>query len=180
MRILQENYTLDKILESQRLSLGIDFNSYKNHCYRVFNFCLAFCKENSEGIVLKVSIAAAFHDLGIWANKTYDYIEPSKQLVREYLSKIDKENLSEEIENMIENHHKLSKYKANPGWLVEPFRRADWVDISMGRIKFGLPSAFISEVKSRFPNAGFHKLLTTLTIRQFKTHPFNPLPMIKL
>jgi hypothetical protein len=52
----------------------------------------------------KVSIAAAFHDLGIWANNTYDYLDPSKHLAREYLTKTNQDAWSEEIETMIDQH----------------------------------------------------------------------------
>lgn len=81
---------------------------------------------------------------------------------------------------MIEQHHKLRKYKANPGWLVEPFRKADWIDVSRGNLKFALPSALVTEILTVFPNAGFHKRLFALTRQRLKTHPFSPLPMMRL
>jgi hypothetical protein len=170
---------LDGILESWRAPLGGDFAAYSNHCYRVLNFCLAFCGESAE-TVSKVSIAVAFHDLGIWTDHTYDYLAPSKQLARAYLAKSNQGAWSEEIETMIEQHHRRRKYKANHGWLVEPFRKADWIDVTRGRLKFGLPSAFVAETLSKFPNAGFHKRLIALTKQRLKTHPFSPLPMMRL
>ena len=33
----------------------------------------------------KIAVAAVFHDIGIWSNKTFDYLEPSVALAREYL-----------------------------------------------------------------------------------------------
>jgi hypothetical protein len=111
---------------------------------------------------------------------TYDYLEPSKQLARGYLSKTDQGRWTEEIEAMIEQHHKFRKYTAGPGWLVEPFRKADWIDVSRGWLTFGLPSVFVSEVLSKFPNAGFHKRLVDLTWQRFKAHPLSPLPMMRL
>ena len=170
---------LDDILESWRASLGKDFAAYRNHCYRVLNFSLAFCEESAE-TMNKVSIAVAFHDLGIWTNQTYDYLDPSEQLARAYLAKTHQGAWSKEIETMIEQHHRLRKYKANPGWLVEPFRKADWIDVSRGRLKFGLPSALVAETLSKFPNAGFHKRLIDLTWQRLKTNPFSPLPMMRL
>lgn len=179
MKTHEQSPILDGILENWRVPLGGDFAAYKNHCYRVLNFCLAFCDERAE-TMSKSSIAVAFHDLGIWANNTYDYLGPSKQLAREYLAKTNQGAWSEEIEAMIEQHHKLRKYKTHPNWLVEPFRKADWIDVSRGRLKFGLPSAFIAETLTRFPNAGFHKRLIVLTMQRLKTHPFSPLPMMRL
>jgi hypothetical protein len=170
---------LDDILESWRASLGKDFTAYRNHCYRVLNFCLTFCEEGAE-TMSKVSIAVAFHDLGIWANHSYDYLGPSKQLAREHLAKTNQDAWIDEIETMIEQHHRLRKYKANPDWLAEPFRKADWIDVSRGRLKFGLPSSFVAETLSKFPNTGFHKRLIALTMQRLKTHPFSPLPMMRL
>src|SRR4030066_1648980 len=162
MKIREHAPILDGILESWRASLGGDFAAYRNHCYRVLNFCLAFCGESAE-TMSKFSIAVAFHDLGIWADNTYDYLGPSKQLARAYLAKSNQGAWSEEIESMIEQHHRLRKYKANPGWLVEPFRKADWIDVTRGRLKFGLLPVFVAETLSQFPNAGFHKRLIALT-----------------
>jgi hypothetical protein len=179
MKIHDQAPILDNILESRRQSLDKDFGAYRHHCYRVLNFCLAFCETSAE-TESKVSIAAAFHDLGIWVNNTYDYLEPSKQLAHGYLAKTDQSGWTEEIEAMIEQHHKLRSYKANPDWLVEPFRKADWIDVSRGWLTFGLPSAFVAEVLSKFPNAGFHKRLIDLTWQRIKTHPFSPLPMMRL
>jgi hypothetical protein len=179
MKIHEYAPVLDAILESWRVTLGEDFAAYMNHCYRVLNFCLAFCGEDAE-TVSKISIAVAFHDLGIWTSNTYDYLGPSKQLAREYLAKTNQGMWGDEIETMIEQHHKLRKYKSNPSWVVEPFRKADWIDVSRGRLKFGLPSVFVADTLSTFPNAGFHKRLIALTKQRLKTHPFSPLPMLRL
>lgn len=179
MKINKQAPIVDGILENWRISLGGDFTAYRNHCYRVLNFCLAFCEESVE-TMNKVSIAAAFHDLAIWTNNTLDYLEPSKQLARDYLAQTNQGMWSNEIEAMIEQHHKIRKYTANSGWLVEPFRKADWIDISRGKLKFGLPSVNIAEILKEFPNAGFHKRLIELTMQRLKTHPFSPLPMMRL
>lgn len=178
MKILDHAPILDAILDSWKTTLGSDFVAYRNHCYRVLNFSLALNKDGKE-IINKVSVAAAFHDLGIWANATYDYLEPSKELARRYLVDTNQDAWCEEIEAMIEQHHKLFRYKARSGWLVEAFRKADWVDVSRGRFRFGLPTDFVASVMNKFPNAGFHKLLIGLTKQRFKTHPFSPLPMMK-
>ena len=179
MNVHEHAPILDDVLVNWRLALGEDSTAYKNHCYRVLNFCLAFCGESAEAVD-KVSVAAAFHDLGIWVDNTFDYLHPSRRLVREYLAKTNQDAWGEEIETMIEKHHKITKYRANPDWLVEPFRKADWLDVSRGRFAFGLPPAFVGEVMSKFPNAGFHKRLISLTMQRLKTHPLSPLPMLKL
>jgi len=179
MKAHEQSLVLDSVLESWRTQLGEDFTAYRNHCYRVLNLCLAFCGDSAE-TVNKVSIAVAFHDLGIWANHSFDYLGPSKQLAREYLAGAGLGDWSEEIEAMIEQHHKLREYKAHPNWLVEPFRKADWIDVSRGTMKFGLPCALVAEILAKYPNAGFHKRLIALTMQRLKTHPFDPLPMMRL
>jgi len=180
MSLLSDASVVDEILDEYRSALGQAFTAYRNHCCRVLNFCLALCEvENDDKILQKVSIAVAFHDLGIWTAKTFDYLEPSKQLVRDYLAQENLTSWTAEIWAMIEFHHKLGVYSKHSTWLVEPFRKADWIDVSLGGLKFGLPVDFVAEVKHTFPNAGFHKRLTQLTWQQFKQTPWNPLPMMR-
>jgi hypothetical protein len=64
--------------------------------------------------------------------------------------------------------------------LVEPFRRADLVDVSQGFVRFGLAREFVRDLFDRWPSAGFHKRLVQLTLARVRHHPLNPLPMIKL
>jgi hypothetical protein len=84
-----------------------------------------------------------------------------------------------EIEAMIANHHKITPSGADPHWLVESFRRADWIDVSRGLRRFGLPRTFIAAVTAAWPNAGFHRRLVQLTLARFRKHPLTPLPMVK-
>lgn len=91
MKIHEQAPVLDAILESWRVPIGGDFTAYNNHCYRVLNFCLALCGESADAMS-KVQIAVAFHDLEIWANNTYDYLGPSRQLARAYLAKSNRKN----------------------------------------------------------------------------------------
>ncbi len=178
MKILTQSPLIDTVLDQHRQALGTDFTAYNNHCYRVLNFCLAFAGEDGDSLT-KISIAAAFHDLGIWTNRTFDYLGPSRKLVREYLAQAGKSDWSSEIEAMIEQHHKIRKYRLHPEWLVESFRKADWIDVSLGNLTFGLSSSFAKDVLKHFPNAGFHKRLTVLTWQRFLRHPLSPLPMMR-
>jgi len=81
---------------------------------------------------------------------------------------------------MILEHHKISAYRGNEDWLVEQLRRADWVDISMGLITFGLSRNLIREILSTWSSAGFHKRLVQLELNHLRTRPWNPLPMVRL
>ena len=169
---------LEEILGKWKKEIGKDYQAYKNHVYRVVHFCLALrhCNEKERE---KIIIAGCFHDLGIWTNDTVDYLQPSILLAKEYLKRRNIEQWFIEIELIIDMHHKIRKYEDAGHPLVEVFRRADLVDVSLGVIKWGLPADYIKSIKVRFPNSGFHKRLTQLAVRWFLEHPLNPLPFTK-
>lgn len=124
-------------------------------------------------------VAAVFHDLAIWTHGTIDYLRPSAPLAREWLQDGGHADWADEIDAMIDLHHRFRPWTTPGGELVEAFRKADLVDVSLGRVRFGLPRAFVAEVRSGFPNAGFDKRLVQLTMRQLRTDPLRPLPMMK-
>ena len=170
---------LDSLLGHYTSALGGDFEAYRNHVYRVASLCVAQSSHDVEQVE-KISIAAVFHDLGIWTDGTFDYLLPSVNLARAHLADSGRSDWTPEITEMILWHHKVSRYRGNPHWLVEPFRRADWADVSMGLITFGLPRTLVREVLSTWPSKGFHKRLFQLELRRLRTHPWHPLPMVKL
>lgn len=167
---------LEEILGEWKNELGKDFAGYKNHVYRMINFCFTqndFSDDERE----KIIIAGCFHDLGIWSDKTFDYLLPSIILAKNYLTQNNLNGWISEIELMIAEHHKLGKYTENQ--LVEIFRKGDLVDFSLGFVKCGLPKTYIGNVKKQFPNAGFHKCLLRISGRWFLNHPLNPVPVLK-
>ena len=85
-----------------------------------------------------------------------------------------------EIEKMIADHHKITPSHANHDSLVEPFRRADWIDVTRGLRTFGLPGPLIRSVLAGWPSAGFHWRLVQLESRKIPHHPLTPWPMVKL
>ena len=180
MNVLTDSVLLDEVLDNYRQVLSVDYDAYRNHCMRVFNFCLALAGDRLADAEEKIAIASLFHDLGIWTDNTFDYILPSQRLARCYLEKSDRAAWCDEIEAMIGEHHKLTRYQADSSTLVEAFRKADWIDVSGGMLRFRLPDDFVTDVLEAFPNAGFHKKLVTLSVERLKTHPFSPLPMMKL
>jgi hypothetical protein len=84
-----------------------------------------------------------------------------------------------EITPMIREHHKVFPYRVDPHGLVEPFRRADWVDVSRGVISYGVPREFLRQILSTWPNAGFHRRLAQLALERLRSHPLRPLPMLR-
>jgi hypothetical protein len=170
--------TVEQVLDNHASELGHDLIAYRNHVYRVVNLCLAIVGD-SRVEVEKVAVAAVFHDLGIWTNNTFDYIAPSVAVAREHLAARGMAAWIPEIEAMIVDHHKITPSRAHPQSLVEAFRRADWIDVSRGLRRFGLPRTFIAAVAATWPSAGFHRRLVELTIGRFFKHPLTPLPMVK-
>ena len=170
--------TVEEVLDNHESQLGHDLIAYRNHVYRVVNLCLAIVGDSRVEID-KLAVAAVFHDLGIWTNNTFDYIAPSVAIAHKHLADRGMADWIPEIEAMIVDHHKVTPSPANPHSLVEPFRRADWIDVTRGIRRFGLPRTLIATVATMWPSAGFHRRLVELTIDRFWKHPLNPLPMVK-
>lgn len=183
---------VDEVLDDHASELGRDFTAYRNHVYRVVNLCVAV-EEDRLGLE-KIAVAAVFHDLGIWTHRTFDYIAPSVALAREHLAARGMADWIPEIVMMIADHHKVTPSRADlhrstlargalsggeGQSLVESFRRADWIDVSRGLRRFGLPRRLIAEIDATWPNTGFHRRLVELTIHRFWRHPLSPLPMVK-
>ena len=77
-------------------------------------------------------------------------------------------------------HHKVSSCGGQGDGFVEAFRRADWMDVTAGVVTFGLSRKMLQSLVAVWPRAGFHGLLLRLELRRLRTHPWNPLPMLKL
>lgn len=168
---------VDAILNDHAVVLRGDFSGYRNHVYRVVNLCVAIVGRSD---LETIAVAAAFHDLGIWTNRTFDYIAPSIALARDYLITRGREDWIAEVEGMIADHHKVTRSTADPVPLIDAFRRADWIDVTCGLRGFGISRPFVARLLVEWPDAGFHWRLVTLTLGRFLTHPLTPLPMIKL
>jgi hypothetical protein len=168
---------LGSILDSYRHELGSDIGAYRNHVGRVLELFLRFMPE-CERFDLVV-IAACFHDLGVWTHRTFDYLEPSVELAQGYLLSYGQSDARSvaQVSAMIREHHKLTRVAGDP--VTEAFRRADWVDLSRGWRRFGVPAAFLRDLEREYPNAGFHSRLIELTRTRLRTHPTAPLPMLK-
>ena len=168
---------LDEILAAHASVVGSDLVAYRNHAYRVLNWCASLSGGAAQ--LEKIAIAAAFHDLGIWTARTFDYLPPSIRIAHDYLAGSARAGWTEEIEEMIAQHHKIRSYRAPHGALVDAFRRADLVDLTLGWSRQGLPRSFMREVWAAFPRAGFHGRLVQFGCKRLLTHPLRPLPMLR-
>ncbi|WP_316674766.1 HD domain-containing protein [uncultured Tolumonas sp.] len=172
---------IDDVLLPYKDIIGLDYQAYRFHCFRVFLFSLTLLNNSQDAKnIEKLAIASAFHDLGMWTDNTFDYIKPSIALSTKYLISSGKTEWVEEIASMIENHHKVTSYNETCTNLVNIFRKADWIDVSLGFIKFNITTKFVQSVKNKYPNSGFHKRLIAISLKHFVKNPFDPLPMFKL
>lgn len=178
MRIEKSISVIEEIFEQWEELLGADYWGYKNHVYRLVHFCSALCATDVK-VRQKFEVAACFHDVGIWANNTFDYLDVSAKLAKNHLIDIGKPEWVTEIALMIQLHHKIISYKNAAFPMVEVFRKADWVDVTKGKRGFGLLKSDVEAVMDAFPNHGFHKKLAELTKKEFRKNPFNPLPMLR-
>lgn len=178
MQRVNTNYPrVDAVLEVYRERIATDMPGYRNHVYRTLNYFAML--STPQDVPESVLIAAAFHDIGIWTARTFDYIEPSVAEALSWLKANSLEALAPEVSALIEHHHQVRRYSAAFASHVENYRRADLIDLSLGVQRFGLPRSFIASVKAAFPNAGFHRLLLRLAARQLLRHPLRPLPMLR-
>lgn len=178
MKIEDDIPLLEEIISDWKSVMGAEYQGYRNHVYRMIHFCFAL-RDCSDEEREKIIIAGVFHDIGIWAEETMDYISPSLPLATAYLESRGLESWSEEIKLMITEHHKIRECDYDVYPLVELFRKGDLVDFSLGLFKFGVPKTYVQEVKDNFPNASFHKNIAKRVGKWFLKHPLNPAPMMK-
>jgi hypothetical protein len=177
--ILTHHGLIEETLDAFRSAIAGDFIAYRGHVYRVFNVCRALTPPTADRDD-KIAYAAAFHDLGIWSDRTVDYLPPSSRRLRERLEQDARAAWSRELTDMVELHHKLTPYRGPSGELVEAFRRADLVDLSLGLVRFGLPRAWLGELTRTFPAAGFHGRVAALVGGWAIRHPLRPFPMLRV
>lgn len=178
MNIETNNDLIEEILAAWKDRIGDDYLGYGGHVYRMFNFCLALHPCTNEEKT-KLAIAACFHDIGLWSAHTADYIPSSVSEVKRNLCETGQQAWAEEVGLMVEMHHKVRRYPSESYPLVELFRKGDLVDFSLGFFKFGIPSAYVRDVKKAIPNHGFHRFLIKGAREWFAEHPFRPPSFMK-
>lgn len=164
-------------MQAHQPVLGKDYERYRNHVLRVYLNCLLLdhSTENRE----KYAIAAVFHDIGIWTDHTFDYLEPSIAEAKKFLAVTGKSDWTDEISAMIYWHHKIKTYKGDFEKTAETFRKADWIDVSLGLFSYGGDKRTMAMYRSQFPNKGFHFFLVRQAAKNFLKHPLNPIPVFK-
>lgn len=176
--LIQRHPRIESLFDTYAERFGRDQTAYRNHIYRVVNL-VASQRPLTEEELDQVAIAGFFHDAGIWLAGTFDYLEPSARLAGHYLEEQGLQDWQDPVRDMVLNHHKLTRFSSDALSLGEMFRRADWTDVSLGLLRFGIPSARVRRIRQVFPNAGFHTLLLKLSGQQLLNQPWRPLPMLR-
>ena len=179
MQTIETHSVLEAALEPWSEHLGAARVAYRNHAYRVFNFARGLLGHANEDETLAVT--SAFHDLGIWSDRTFDYLAPSQARAREFLERRLPSAPAALIVAAIEHHHRLGRVRGGGGaGLIDAFRRADLVDVSRGIYRAGLDRGFRREVLACFPYAGFHGVLLRTGLAWWVRHPLRPVPVLRL
>jgi hypothetical protein len=177
--IVARHPRIEEVLDAFGADLAGDRAAYRGHVYRVFHFCRALAPAGPPRDDA-VALAAVFHDLGIWSDRTVDYLPPSVRRLRAAVERSGRRTAEvDEIARMIEMHHKMTPCRGDADVLVEAFRRADLVDVTFGLVRFGLPRAWVREVQAAFAEAGFHARIARLVGGWALRHPARPLPMLR-
>jgi len=126
----------------------------------------------------RIALAAAFHDLSFATDQTLDYLPPSILSATEHLETLGLAELAPAVGRMIGFHHKLTPYRDEDANLVEPFRRADLVDL-FAVPGVGLPFALRREAQSTYPKCGFRGFVCRTLLLGALKHPLRPMPMLR-
>jgi hypothetical protein len=169
---------IDEVLDAWAPGLGRDAAAYRGHAQRVYHFALRLSPAAPQRGLL--AVASAFHDLGIWSDKTFDYLAPSRARAEAFIAERMPELGATAAGALIENHHRLGSMGASDhAGAMDAFRKADWIDVSGGLYGASLDYAFVREVVAAFPYAGFHVMLVRTACRWCLRHPLRPLPMLR-
>jgi hypothetical protein len=177
MSLAQASERIEGLLAGFAPQLGRDADGYGNHVRRVFGLVRAQGPHLEGDALEQVAVAAVFHDIGVWLDGTFDYLDPSREHAAEYLRAEGLEAWSAPVDAMILEHHKLRPVHGAP--VVEAFRRADLCDLTFGRVRRGVPHAAYRELAAMFPSAGFHLKIAQLATKRAITHPLSPAPMMR-
>jgi len=170
--LIAKHRVVEAILGRYVDALGAEGELYKNHVYRGLNLQL---KIGHLEVSDELAVAWATHDLGLWTERTLDYLEPSARLAEELGREFGVEQ-TRRLRQMVEYHHCLRPLH-DP--VVESFRLADRADAWPKRWKATLSLEEIDQVVRAFPYCGFHMFLGRSALRYALLHPWRPVPMFR-
>lgn len=151
----------------------------RNHCRRLFTFLeLQRLRGDCEYAPDLVYGLAMLHDTGLFVAGTHGanyQLRSADFIEREFLARIDRDHPVDYDRRtiraaIVDNHHIIPTPGA--GRLAEAFRRAVWIEHSLGRRKFGLPKSVIARVFEQIPRANFNRVMLDFWWKTFRYEPW--------
>lgn len=147
----------------------------RNHCLRLFTF--ADMLLSREGCPMDRDLAyavAMVHDLGLVTEQDEgrNYMQRSAALFRRLLGpqwRGDASALEVADQCLLYNHRLLPGKWVHPE--VECFRRAVWVEHSLGKKRYGLDREVVEQVFALYPRDNFDRVLRDFSRRVLLREP---------
>ena len=178
---MQDSPLIDEVLDRYRRELGEHYPRYRGHVYRMYHYTRHLITRSGgdpSQDETAIALAAAFHDLSFAKDQTLDYLPPSIDAATKHLDALGFSDLAPAVSRMIGFHHKLTPYRDENANLVEPFRRADLVDL-FAVPGVGVPFAMRREAQSTYPICGFRGFVCRTLLLGALKQPWRPLPMLR-
>jgi len=161
IEIYSHSPLLEERLAPFEQTLGQDFAGYRGHLYRVLTYALHFLN-GDQTFREEIETALVYHDLAVWTDGTLDYLKPSAALC---LADNEKHGWGYDpklLEDIINQHHKITPFRGPNASVVNAVRKGDWIDAYQGMLRKGLSKSEIKTVASAIPAEGFYDSLARL------------------
>ncbi|HEV7864201.1 MAG TPA: phosphohydrolase [Acidimicrobiia bacterium] len=179
VEIVTDSALIDEILGRHEKGLGLAYLGYRNHCLRMLNIGRYLVPDEPHRDD-RFAIMAAFHDLPFFLDGDLDYLGRATEWAKDYLEATGRAEWEPEIRLMIQNHHKVRPYRGPSAPMVDAMRKADWIDVTFTKVRFGIPRSFIRDVRAAFPmNEAYKGLAMPMIGRYAISHLSRPLPMMR-
>jgi hypothetical protein len=177
-RLITQCEPIEEILAPHRAAAGQRYEGIRNHAFRLLNIA-GLLAPPDDARTDKLAVVAAFHDLPALLDGDLVYLARAADLAEAHLRARGRTAWAAEVRLAICNHHKVSTYRGPYAGLVEAVRRADWVDVSGGTWRAGLPRSYVRELGAAFPLGPLLRPGWCLIARYAVRHPRRPLPMLR-
>lgn len=164
LQIIDTSPVVELLLDPYREALGSAFVPYRGHIYRVLTYSL-YLLAGDRKYQDAIEAALVFHDLAALTGQTMQYLEPSVELALEANQAHGWGHDPVLLEAIILYHHKITPYRGPYAPVVNAVRCGDWIEVSQGRLRKGVPKHHIAEVNNAIPWAGFDKLIACVGVK---------------